>query len=272
MDNTYQKTRERESIVSWIVTDHCNDHCGYCFSNRPTKELSEEERVAVQDKLVNDGISRNYYTGGEALTVPYLQKLIAKAHDAGIKTRLNTNGILLTEQKFDELKNSLDQIVLPFDSLKDDLNNDIRHNKLHRSIITSRIDMIKDKSDVNLQINTCVHKKNIDAIWELAEFINSKGISRWKLRKFQPAAGNAVKNNKQFAIPDEEYNNLLEVLSKKYPNMNFDKKTREDLSLRLMLSPQGNLFRMNKNEYGDIYLGNILKDNLNIRELAEQGQ
>ncbi|MDR2572048.1 MAG: radical SAM protein [Oscillospiraceae bacterium] len=132
-----------KTIISWTLTHKCQEKCGYCFSPRPSCELGESEHYIIQSKLIESKTHGNYYIGGEALLVPHLIKLIVSAYEAGIDTRLSTNGILLTPEKFQTLKLYLNQIALPFDSLDDNINYIIGRNKSHRSTISTRIKMIK---------------------------------------------------------------------------------------------------------------------------------
>ena len=276
-----EKAKKYDVIVSWVITDRCNEKCAYCFTNEPSKELTKEDHYIIQNKLIGDEVSRNYYTGGEALLLPHLSELIARAHDNGLLTRLNTNGILLTQEKLKALKPYLDQIVMPFDSLDDDINEYVRKNRQHRQIVASKIAMIKDAGNINLQINTCLNRKNINALDKLGAFLAEQGIDRWKIRRFYPAAGKAAKNNGEFEISFEEYFQALNSVKEKYPGINTSSKVHEDLTLRLMVSAQGNLYRMAKIEesnddqkkfYADHIYGNLLWDDINIRAISEQGQ
>lgn len=79
--------------------------------------------------------------------------LIADAHNRGINTRLSTNGILLTEEKFREIKPFIYSIAFPFESLNDEVNERIRGSKNHRQIITSRIEMVKMAGNIGVLIN-----------------------------------------------------------------------------------------------------------------------
>lgn len=261
-----------EVIVSWIITHACQERCAYCISPEKTKEItSEEEHFAIQNHLIKTGLTKNRYIGGEPLIIPHLSKLIIDAHEQGVDTRLSTNGILLTKEKFKELKNHLNSIALPFETCNDEINKNIRGTNNHSEIIKSRIDMIKDAGNIGLLINTCVHKENINELEELGSLLNEKGIDHWKLRRFNSASGRgAVPNKERFEITDEEFFYIVDKLKKQYPNLKIDGRMPSKLSTRLMVSPQGELYRMVGTQEEDIKYGNILTKKLNIGEIYKR--
>ena len=257
-------------IVSWIITHACQERCGYCISPNVTKELStREEHFAIQNKLIIGGLTKNRYIGGEPLIVPHLTDLIADAHNKGVNTRLSTNGILLTEEKFREVKPFIDSIAFPFESLNDEVNEKIRGSKNHRKIITSRIEMVKATGNIGLLINTCVNKENINYLEELGSFLNEQGINHWKLRRFYSGSGRgAVINKNRFDITDEDFYKKVGLLQQMYPKLKIDGRMPSKLASRLMVSPQGDLYRMLGEEDKNIIYGNLLRDNLNVKEIS----
>lgn len=261
-----------EIIVSWIITHACPEQCGYCISPCQSNELkSEKDHFAIQDKMIKNGLTKNRYIGGEPLTIPHIHKLIADAHSKGVNTRLSTNGILLTKEKFKEMKDHLDSVALPFESMNDDVNEKIRKTKNHRKIVSEKIAMIKEADGIGVLINTCVHKENINLLEELGAFLNEQGIDHWKLRRFYSASGRgAVPNKERFEITDEEFFQKVNLLQKLYPNLKIDGRMPSKLASRLMVSPQGNLYRMIGNEKQNIIYGNFLEDELNIKEISER--
>lgn len=261
-----------EVIVSWIITHACQEKCAYCISPEKKKEITSlEDHFKIQNQLIETGLTKNRYIGGEPLIVPHLSKLIIDAHEKGVDTRLSTNGILLTKEKFKELRNYLNSIALPFETCNDALNEQIRNTKNHKEIITSRIDMIKDAGNIGLLINTCVHKENINELEELGYLLNEKGIDHWKLRRFNSASGRgAVPNKDRFEITDEEFYYIVDKLKALYPNLKIDGRMPSKLSTRLMVSPQGELYRMVGSEEENISYGNILTKKLNISEIYKR--
>lgn len=261
-----------EVIISWIITHACQERCGYCISPKKRDELTtREEHFKVQNRLIETGLTKMRYIGGEPLLIPHLPDLIIDAYTRGLDTRLSTNGILLTEETFEKIKNHLNSIAFPFESASDELNEKIRCTKCHRETIVSHIKMVKAVGNIGVLINTCVHKENINYLEELGSLLNELDVDHWKLRRFNSASGRgAVPNKNRFDITDEEFFAKVDQLQKMFPNLRIDGRMPSKLATRLMVSPQGDLYRMIGAETEDIHYGNMLNDNLNIKEIYEK--
>ena len=258
-----------EVIISWIITHACQEHCGYCISPCKQSEItSEEDHFAIQEKLIQGGLTKNRYIGGEPLLIPHISKLIRNAYERGLDTRLSTNGILLTESKFNEIKDFLNSVAFPFESIDDELNAKIRGigSKKHRKIVENRIKMVKSTENIGVLVNTCVHKENIQHLEELGYLLSKLEIDHWKLRRFNSASGRgAVPNKDRFEITDEEFFEKVTKLQKMYPRLKIDGRMPTKLETRLMVSPQGDLYRMVGAD--TIYYGNMLHDDIIIKEI-----
>lgn len=261
-----------EVIISWIITHACQERCGYCISPKKRDELTtREEHFKVQNRLIETGLTKMRYIGGEPLLIPHLPDLIIDAYTRGLDTRLSTNGILLTEETFEKIKNHLNSIAFPFESASDELNEKIRCTKCHRETIVSRIKMVKEVGNIGVLINTCVHKENINYLEELGSLLSELDVDHWKLRRFNSASGRgAVPNKNRFDITDEEFFAKVDQLQKMFPNLRIDGRMPSKLATRLMVSPQGDLYRMIGAETEDIHYGNMLNDNLDIKEIYEK--
>lgn len=260
-----------EVIVSWIITHACQEKCAYCISPEKTKEImSLEEHLQIQNQLIETGLTKNRYIGGEPLIVPHIARLIQDASEKGVNTRISTNGILLTKEKLLEIKNYLNSVAFPFESTNDDLNRSIRGSENHRELIQDRIKMVKDTGNIGVLINTCVHKENLEELEKSGYILSELGVDHWKLRKFYSGQGRgAVPNRERFDITDEEFYQMVEYLKKKYPKLRIDGRMPEKLATRLMLSPQGELYRM-ANSGENISYGNVLTKKLNIRRIYDR--
>jgi len=118
-------------MVSSMVKDgkwHCNQKCVHCYAAGQEKaeetELSTLQWKEIIDKCRNACIPQLTFTGGEPTMRDDLCELIDYAK--WFVTRLNTNGIVLTEGLCSELKKvSLDSIQITFYSSDENI-----HNKL----------------------------------------------------------------------------------------------------------------------------------------------
>jgi len=108
-------------MIMISLTYDCQCRCQHCgsalFRDKIKKELTKNEVV----NLINDarklGSRLLYFFGGEPLLVPDLIYYIKYAKEKGFSIKLDTNGLLLSENKVRELKQAgLDIIGVSIDS------------------------------------------------------------------------------------------------------------------------------------------------------------
>ena len=64
-------------IVSWIITHGCPERCAYCISPEKQCEITDyETHRAIQNQMIETGLTKNRYIGGEPLMLPHISKLI----------------------------------------------------------------------------------------------------------------------------------------------------------------------------------------------------
>ncbi len=99
--------------VTMELTQECNFRCGHCYNFDRTshtrnphhdRSLSLEKWKTIIDEVRSMGCFYICFTGGETLTVPFLDELIAYAKSKGASIRIKTNGSLLTESRAKRLK------------------------------------------------------------------------------------------------------------------------------------------------------------------------
>lgn len=98
-------------LVEVSLTDRCQCDCLHCYAMKPIKvpehqELSTDEIKSLVDQIVAMHGTEICFTGGEPLLRDDLPALVRYASQKGLVTKLNTNGILLSEERILELKHS----------------------------------------------------------------------------------------------------------------------------------------------------------------------
>lgn len=110
------------NYVMIALTNRCQCTCLHCGVGAQMSigmpEFADFEIYALIDKAHILGAYAVYFFGGEPLLVPQLPGYVAYAVKKGMKTRLDTNGILLDEPMVIRLKQAgLDEIGVSIDSL-----------------------------------------------------------------------------------------------------------------------------------------------------------
>lgn len=144
--------------------------------------------------------------------------------------------------------------------------------QVSKEITVKETMIILDLTDAGVLINTCVHKEKLSELIELGNFLQNLGIDHWKLRKFYSGSGRgAVPNKDRFEMSEEQFFNMVNSLKENYPNMCIDGRLSSKLQTRLMLSPQGTLYRMIGEDENENYVyGNILEKKLCIKDIYER--
>lgn len=209
-------------MISSMTKDgnwNCNQKCLHCYATGQTyadkKELSTDEWKQIIDECRKYYIPQLTFTGGEPTRRDDLVELIDYAK--WFITRLNTNGVLLTEELCKKLYDaSLDSVQITFYSSNKD-----EHNKLvGANNFDKTVEGIKNAINANLSIsiNTplCSLNKNyVDTLKYLHElgikYVSCSGLI---------VTGNAQKEeSKRTQLSEEELYNILKDACK-YANEN----------------------------------------------------
>lgn len=100
--------------ATWEITYRCNESCIHCFNpgashqegetpNRKTDELTTDEAKKLLLDLKALGVFRLLITGGEVLLRKDIFELIRYAKENRFSVTIFTNGVLLDEERVDEL-------------------------------------------------------------------------------------------------------------------------------------------------------------------------
>ena len=203
-------------VSSMSVNGHwnCNQKCLHCYAAgqeyAEKKELTTEEWKRIIDKCKKAYIPQITFTGGEPTMRQDLIELID--YSKWFITRLNTNGVLLTEELCNKLKKaSLDNVQITFYSSKAE-----EHNKLvGANNFEKTVEGIKTALKVGLpvSINTplCSLNKNyVDTL----KFLNSLGV-KYVTCSGLIVTGNATKEeSKETQLSEDELYNILKEACK----------------------------------------------------------
>ncbi|WP_162606804.1 radical SAM protein [Megamonas hypermegale] len=242
------------------MTTKCNQKCGYCSRFLYTRELIDDEYYAIVNKLISYKISQITFGGGEPLLVPVFDKIVMQLKDANIHLKLVTNATNLILHK--KIIPYLDEITISIDSINAEINEKIGRGKMHFNNVCTALDFIKtNKYNIKININSVVSKYNLTNLEELIPFISNYKISQWRIFRFSPLRGKAIKNKNLFEISDVEFLNIQNVIKNYNLKTIIQFRNYLDMSNKyLLISPDGCLY--SSMNLKDVYIGNIFKDDL----------
>ncbi|MBD3361222.1 radical SAM protein [Candidatus Woesearchaeota archaeon] len=164
-------------------TDICNHRCDYCFhggegfDSSRVKEILGEDQYSLLFNEMNELKIRflSIAGGGEPFTDKRTPYLLRRAHEAGLETRIVTNGNFLSQEAKEELMNSR-EIRFSIDAITPATYTEIRHvsgKLLSRTLENVRdLNRMKKEKGSTLNIGTTflISAKNYG---ELVEFCKS---------------------------------------------------------------------------------------------------
>ncbi len=166
----------------FYVTRKCNLRCGMCgvWKHTESKEMNLEEIKISAKKMKKLGICYVVITGGEPLLRKDIVEIVNIFSNLGMSTRLQTNGLLLTEEKLNKLiKAGLNDITISIDTLDNKKQDEICGIKsLNMSDkALSTLKLVSKKMPKSMTIaNIVFSHKNIDEIIKLIKVLDSLDV------------------------------------------------------------------------------------------------
>ena len=242
----------------WEVTPKCNLSCIHCRAS--ASPWVNENNLIRGDAVYNliDSLSNLktkvlVLTGGEPLLRDDLEEIISYARKKSIKCRIQSNGLLLTENRILKLKESgIFSFGIGLDSPNPETHDYIRNKKGAFEQAIKIINLLK-QNDVKCHIEFTLTKLNNNQLEEMFNLLNILAIDTFLMRAaiFE---GRATTDNESFVLSAIEYRDALKKLhelSKKYPNIIANS---QDPLYHLVDSR----IKENLNKVGDIQSGKII--------------
>ena len=209
-------------MISSMTKDghwNCNQKCIHCYAAGQNyaekKELSTEDWKKIIDKCKKANIPQLTFTGGEPTIRKDLVELID--YSRWFVTRLNTNGVLLTEDLCKRLYNaSLDSVQITFYSCNEEEHNELVGANNFEKTVQGIKNAINTGLPVSINTPLCsINKKYVETLKYLKElgikYVTCSGLIM---------TGNAKKEkSKSTQLSKEELYNILKE-AKKYADEN----------------------------------------------------
>ncbi|MBQ7581212.1 MAG: radical SAM protein [Lachnospiraceae bacterium] len=209
----YMKAPHRMDLMISAMTKggmwNCNQQCVHCYAAgqkmAEEAELGTEEWKKIIDKCRAVGIPQVTFTGGEPTMRDDLTELIA--HAAWFVTRLNTNGIRLTEEFCKKLfEASLDSVQITFYS---------KDAKAHNRLVGApqyeqTVSGIKNAlaAGLSVSVNTPLCKLNADYV-ETLKFLHEMGVIYVTCSGLIPTGNAREEASEQLQLSKEEITSIV---------------------------------------------------------------
>lgn len=188
---------------------NCNQKCLHCYASgeklSSVSELSKSEWMEVIDKLQDAMVPQITFTGGEPTIREDLVELVN--HAKWFVTRLNTNGILLTEKLCNELYDaSLDSVQITFYSSKKELHNMLVGGNHFDKTVEGIKNAVKANLDVSCNTPLCsINKDYVETI----RFLKGLGVKYFSASGLIPAGNARTDDSTVTKLSKEEITDII---------------------------------------------------------------
>ena len=201
--------------VNFHLNKECNAKCKYCFAGFPnvTREnrLTDAERGVLVDLLVDGGVGKINFAGGEPTLVKNLGDLckrIKVRSQGGCAVSIVSNGHRL-QRLIESSAQWIDWVALSLDSGNDRVNVAIGRTRDKIPYMDRMLelgDMLRSRN-IGIKCNTVVSRFNVDE--DMSEVIRRLNPERWKLFQVLPVIGENDGTIADHEISEEEFEEFV---------------------------------------------------------------
>lgn len=251
--------------ICWNITLKCNMACEFCYRLHEIKELSFTDNLYILENLIDSNVKKISWTGGESLIYKNLTKLMQYANNNGIENTLISNGILLNENRLNEISGYISNLTIPIDTIYEPVKKELYRQDNHYSKITNILEYIKSSNQpYKVKVNSILTKANIEEIILIANVLEEyKSIlGRWKVFKFFPFR-EAIKLNSILSISDADYKKVKETLLKKEIGINIYFNDEGTIQNDYVIIRPDGLVNISRNKE-DLVIGDLKRERFDI--------
>ena len=246
--------------VNWHLISACNYTCRFCFArNLGEDPVSFDDGVGIIQKLVDLGMDKINFAGGEPLLHPRLLDYCRVAKDLGMTVSITTNGSLLNESLILKMRDVVDWIALSIDSGSNEIETRLgRGYGNHVTHCTEIANMIRG-ADIRLKMNTTItaltYRENMIHLVQVIK------PDRWKILQMMHIRGENDDAVEDLAITSDQFNQFIEnhkeVILENGEFPVFESSNEIENSY-FMITPSGNVKIDTGNVITKFYLGEVI--------------
>lgn len=202
----------------WESTLRCNVSCRHCGSDCRSvvtqPDMPAEDFLKVIDEQIEPHVNPHkvmiIISGGEPTIRKDLAYIGSELSKRGFPWGMVTNGMLLTEQKFKELRGAgMLSMTISLDGKEED-HNWMRGNKLSFQNAVRAIKLAAADRRLTWDVVTCANRRNIQYLSQLREFLWDIGVRRWRIFGIDPMG--RAKDDPELMLTDEQFTYMLDFI------------------------------------------------------------
>lgn len=246
--------------ICWNVTSKCNKNCKYCFKF-VENDLSFQMNKIILNKLSKLGVNEITFSGGEPFMYDSFYKLLKLSKSKNINNNIITNASLLDENNINQYLHYIDKLILSLDFVDDNKNKEFGMGTNYYKHLSKILKIVnKNNKRIKIQVNTVLFDGNYQSLNLLMTELKKYNIDTWKIIRFIPLRGKALREKEKLAITDNQFLQVVNSLTK--ANVNYKIKIDDNkamLKTHYILLSSGKLIK------------SINGDDILIDDLVEKG-
>ena len=210
----------------WECTLRCNMHCRHCGSDckvsSTVPDMPAEDFLRAVDRLaphVDPHTTFIIFTGGEPLLRDDIADVGLDLYRREFPWGMVTNGLLLDEQRLDQLQRAgIHSVSVSLDGLADD-HNWVRRHPDSFAGAERAIRLLAGSDDVLWDVVTCVNPRNYGSLPQLRDRLVELGVRRWRIFTIFPM-GRAA-HDPELQLTDAQFRGTLDFIKSCRNNSQF---------------------------------------------------
>lgn len=234
------------ATIDFHVTSECNQECPYCWGPQGFEEPVDTATArSIIERVVEFGIRRIVFTGGDPLLRKDIGQLIDLAKSLGLEVALSTTGDELTRKFLLSHGSHIDLISLPLDGPSEAVSRQTKKEG-HFDAIMQDLELLREFPAVDVKVATPVTRMNLHAVPEIVGILEGVRLrlpNRLFYNVFQtfPRSMGEV-DWEGLVVTDEEFAALREEVDGLNPTFRINWLSHEGLDrLYVMIFPDGTL-------------------------------
>ncbi|MBL6440924.1 radical SAM protein [Streptococcus suis] len=218
-----------EKKLILCIANKCFVKCPGCYHIFPKspEEITNIKMVNFLDSAIENGLTKVTFAGGDPLTRQDIPELIEFCYNKQMKINIDTVGtpLLKSCSTYDRQKD-IEQIIdftflskvnyvgIPLDGSSNETIQLFRRGR--KNFLEEQLDILSilEKLDVNVCINTVLHKGNIDDIDNIFELISMfKNVKKWQIFEFMPIGDLGFIHKERYQIINMDKTRIQNLLN-----------------------------------------------------------
>lgn len=225
--------------LKFAVTYRCNLDCRFCLQQQEKKvdlDWGVFQRT-ISDPEVNKDLRLVIFTGGEPLVWPYIDQAIALCKKIGIKEiGLFTNGVLLTDQRVAQLKESgVDWFRISIYGSKARINDGFLRGSGHSfERIINALEALK-RHGFRRKVRVTIMKPNVADTERIIKKMHALGVEEFDFRVFSPTS--IAEIDRDYQLSREDVKEVMPLILK------YQEKYKDSMEIKCLPGTYDFLFK-----------------------------